>query len=51
MKKVKLPPVPTAQSWRDAAEASRKQYPNDERRYRYYMAEAERLEKLKENPQ
>lgn len=40
MKKIKLPPVPTAQSWRDAAEASRKQYPNDER-----------LEKLKGNPQ
>lgn len=45
---IKLPPEVAkrvAAAWRKAAEASREQFPNDEKRYRYYMDEAERLEK------
>lgn len=31
--------------WREAAETSRQQFPGDERRYNYYLAKAEELEK------
>lgn len=34
-----------AEKWRQAAEASRQQFPDDEQRYAYYMREAEKLEK------
>lgn len=37
-------PARQAQQWREAAEASRQQFPNDHQRHAYYVAEAERLE-------
>lgn len=39
-------PAKQAQAWRAAAEASREQFPHDTERYRYYAAEAERLERM-----
>lgn len=45
---VKLPPevaVKLARAWRIAAETCREQFPDDEKRYQYYINEAERLEK------
>lgn len=38
-------PERLAQARREAADASRKQFPDDDARYRHYLAEAERLEK------
>ena len=38
------PGVDQARLWRVQAETWRAQYPNDERQYRYYINEAERLE-------
>ena len=40
-------PAKQAQAWRAAAESSRKQFPHDENRYRYYAAEAERMERMR----
>lgn len=37
-------PARLAEAWRVAAETSRQQSPNDTKRYRYYLAEAERLD-------
>lgn len=37
-------PQMQAQAWRTAAETARQQYPNDERRYAYYLRGAEKLE-------
>lgn len=45
---IKLPPEVAkrlAKAWRQAAETSRQQFPDDEKRYRFYLDEAERLEK------
>lgn len=38
-------PARMAEAWRAAAEASRRQFPDDEARYRYYTERAERLER------
>jgi hypothetical protein len=39
-------PARMAHLWRQAAETSRKQFPNDEARYAHYLQEAERLEAI-----
>ena len=39
-------PAELARVWREAAEASAKQYPDDHRRYRHYADEAERYEAM-----
>lgn len=39
-------PARQAQQWREAAAASRQQFPNDRERHAYYVAEAARLEAL-----
>lgn len=36
-------PERRAQQWREAAETSRQQYPDDVRRYAYYLREAEKV--------
>lgn len=38
-------PARLAEAWRAAAEASRKQFPEDEARYRYYADQAKQLER------
>lgn len=45
--KVRLPPevaARLAKAWYAAAETSKQQYPDDEKRYQYYLTEAKRLE-------
>lgn len=39
-------PAVMALKWREAAQASAQQYPDDARRLRYYEREAERLERI-----
>ncbi|WP_337054033.1 hypothetical protein [Pseudoxanthomonas sp. USHLN014] len=39
-------PARKAKEWRDAAETSLKQFPEDQRRYDYYASNAERWEAL-----
>ena len=39
-------PSRLAQVWRDAAEASRQQFPDDQQRYDYYIREAQRYERV-----
>lgn len=39
-------PAKQAQAWRAAAEASRKQSPDDHARYRYYADRAAQLERM-----
>lgn len=44
---IRLPPEiarRAAKAWRIAAETSLQQYPNDKKRYQYYINEAKRLE-------
>ena len=36
-------PAKQAEAWRAAAEASRQQFPDDDRRYRYYADRAEQI--------
>ena len=46
---IKLPPevaARLARAWRAAAETSKQQFPDDHDRYRYYLNEAERYERM-----
>lgn len=49
---IKLPPeaaAKLAKAWRAAAETSKQQFPDDEKRYRYYIKQAEHYERMRDS--